>query len=73
MKYILRTLWVIGFIPVFLLALVCLFVYILIGFPIVVAFIFIKTGNLDDKDILFPDDVAEWFLDKYYSLLNKIR
>lgn len=73
MKYVLRTLWVIGLIPVFLLALVCMFVYMMVGFPIVAAFIFIKTGNLEDKDILMPNVPAEWFLGKYNGLLDKIK
>lgn len=73
MKYILRTLWVIGLIPVFLLALVCMFVYMMVGFPIVTAFIFIKTGTLDDNDIPMPHIPAEWLLGKYYGLLDKIK
>ena len=73
MKYILRTLWVIGFIPVLLLSFTFTFVYMMVGFPIVAAFIFIKTGDLNDKDILLPVDVGEWFLDKYNGLLNKIK
>lgn len=72
MKYVLRTLWVIGLIPVFLLVIVSVFVYIMVVFPIVAAFIFIKTGNLDDDDIPMPTHLAEWFLDKYNGLLNKI-
>lgn len=73
MKYILRTLWVIGLIPVFLLGLVCMLVYLMVGFPIVTAFTFIKTGNLDDNDIPLPHIPAEWFLGKYNGLLDKIK
>lgn len=73
MKYILRTLWVIGLIPVFLLAIVCFLIYMLVGFPIVAAFVFIKTGTLDDDDIPMPDVPAEWLLGKYNSLLDKIK
>lgn len=73
MKYILRTLWVIGVIPMILLGCASTFVYLMVGFPIVAAFILIKTGKLDDDDILLPSAIGEWFMDMYGGLFDKIK
>ena len=73
MKYILRTLWIIGLIPVWLLAMSVAFVYLMAGFPIAAAFIFIKTGNVEDDDLPMPFAPADWFVSKYNGLLDKIK
>lgn len=73
MKYILRTLWVIGFIPVWLLASSSVLVYMTVGTPIVSAFILIKTGNVDADDIPTPIAPLEWIWGKYNGLLDKIK
>lgn len=73
MKYILRTLWVIGLIPVWLLAMSVAFVYMLVVFPIAAAFIFIKTGNVEDDDLPMPFAPTEWLVNKYNDLLDKIK
>lgn len=73
MKYFLRTLWVIGLIPMILLGSASTFVYFMVGFPIVVAFNLIKKGKLDDDDILLPGVIGEWFVDMYGGLLGKIK
>lgn len=49
------------------------FAYLMVGFPIVAAFILIKTGKLDDDDILLPSTIGGWFMDMYGGLLNKIK
>jgi len=73
MKYILRTLLVIGFIPAWLLVLLSSFVYMMIGFPIVSAFILIKTGNVDVDDIPAPIAPLEYLIGKFNGLLSKIK
>lgn len=73
MKYFLRTLWVIGLIPIILLGVVSTIVYLMVGFPIVASFILIKTGKLDDDDILLPSAIGEWFMDMYGDLFDKIK
>lgn len=73
MKYILRTLWLIGLIPVWLLAISVAFVYMLVVFPIAAAFIFIKTGDVEDSNLPMPFASAEWLVDKYNDLLDKLR
>lgn len=73
MKYILRTLWVIGVIPMTMLGIAFTIVYLMVGFPIVAAFILIKTGNLDDDGILLPSAIGEWFMDMYCGLFDKIK
>lgn len=47
--------------------------YLMVGFPIVAAFILIKTGKLDDDDILLPSAIGEWFMDMYGGLFDKIK
>ena len=47
MKYILRTLWLIGYIPVFIFECI-VFLIILFAFPLILAFHFIKTGDYED-------------------------
>ena len=71
MKYIFRTLWLIGCVPVYIfaiiLSLVTFFIYPLIG-----AFYFIKTG--DWENCPFTPDVLAGFMDnKYKKLLKYIK
>ena len=73
MKYILRTLWVIGLIPVWILAMSVAIVYMMVVFPIAAAFIFIKTGNVEDNDLPMPFAPTEWLVSKYNGLLDKIK
>lgn len=68
MKYIFRTLWLIGYIPVF--------IFILVGFPITIfihplvgAFYFIKTGNCED--IPFTPAIIPIIIDNAYKKLLK--
>lgn len=76
MKYFFRILWIIGFIPMLLLNYIISFAYTLVGFPIasvfISVFIFVKTGKLENSNIISPNALTDWFLDKYNSLLDKI-
>ena len=47
MKYILRTLWLIGYIPIFIFDSI-VFLIILFIYPFILSFYFIKTGNYED-------------------------
>ena len=51
MKYILRTLWLIGYIPVFIFDCI-VFLIILFIYPFILAFYFIKTGNYEDYQFI---------------------
>ena len=73
MKYILRTLWLIGLIPVWILAMSVALVYFMVVFPITAAFIFIKKGYVEDNDLPMPFVPAEWLVSKYNGLLDKIK
>lgn len=53
MKYILRTLWLIGYIPVFIFECI-IFLIMLFAFPLILAFYFIKTGNYEDCSFIPP-------------------
>ena len=68
MKYILRTLWLIGYMPVFIFTSVCFLImpiiYLLVG-----AFYFIKTGNCEDIP-LTPDFLSIYIDGKYKELLK---
>ena len=66
MKYILRTLWLIGYIPIFISMVTCFFI-MLFMYPLVGAFYFIKTGNCED--IPFSPDFLPTYIDKKYREL----
>lgn len=70
MKYILRTLWIIGYIPTFILAAVCLLMMIFI-YPLTGAFYFIKTGDLE-KIPFYADSLSVYIDGKYRELLKYI-
>lgn len=68
MKYIFRTLWLIGYIPVFVIEM-CLFVIIILTYPLVGAFYFIKCGNTEMIPYV-PEDPVLWIDNKYRSLVK---
>lgn len=68
MKYILRTLWLIGYIPVFIFECI-VFLIILFAFPLILAFYFIKTGNYEDCSFI-PPSLPIYIDDKYRELLK---
>ena len=69
MKYILRTLWVIGYIPVFILTAITFLVMIFI-YPLIEAFYFIKTG--DCENCPFTPDVLAACIDNKYKKTFKV-
>lgn len=71
MKYILRTLWLIGYIPIFVFGIIALILVSFIIFPISAAYFFVKTGDVENTPFL-PHDPVMWFDEKYRNLLNKI-
>ena len=68
MKYILRILWIIGYIPVFILANACFFIMLFI-YPLAEAFYFIKTG--DCEKVPFDYFSLSGYIDKKYRELLK--
>lgn len=68
MKYIFRTLWLIGYIPIFILMCAC-FLIMLFIYPLAGAFYFIKTGNCED--IPFTPDFLPIYIDEKYRELLK--
>lgn len=70
MKYILRTLWLIGYIPVFMLTLVCFFI-MMFAYQLVRAFYFIKEGNCEGIPFS-PDSLAIYIDEKYRKLLKHL-
>lgn len=70
MKYILRTLWLIGYMLVFVLACTCFFIMIFI-YPLIGALYFIKTGNCENIPFT-PDDLPDFINKKYVGLLNNL-
>ncbi len=69
MKYILRTLWLIGYMPVFIFTSACFLIMLFFIYPLVGAFYFIKTGNCED--IPFTSDFLSIYIDgKYRELLK---
>ena len=68
MKYILRTLWLIGYIPVFILTAIT-FLAMIFVYPLIGAFYFIKTG--DCENCSFTPDVLASFMDNKYKKLLK--
>lgn len=68
MKYVFRTLWLIGYIPVFVIEM-CVFVITLLTYPLAGAFYFIKYGNTEMIPY-FPEDLAVWIDNKYTSFLK---
>lgn len=68
MKYILRTLYLIGYIPVFIFTFIIFFVMILV-YPLTLAFYFIKTGSSEDCPFT-PTNAPTYIDNKYKDLLN---
>lgn len=70
MIYIYRSLWVVGYVPLFILELFA-FILTLFTYPIVGVFYFIKTGNVENipYEPILP---MLWLDGKYKKLLNKI-
>lgn len=68
MKYIFRTLWLIGYIPVFIFMSVC-FLIMIFTYPLIGAFYFIKTGNCEY--IPLAPDVIPTIIDNAYKKLLK--
>lgn len=66
MKYILRTLWLIGYIPVFIFECI-VFVVMVFVYPLIGAFYFIKTA--DCENCPFTPDVLAGFIDNKYKEL----
>lgn len=70
MKYILRTLWLIIGVPVFIIMSIC-FVMMIIIYTLAGAFYFIKTGSCEN--IPFSVDViSEAIRNRYFKLLKHI-
>ena len=70
MKYILRTLWVIGYIPVFIFECI-VFLIMLFAFPLILEFYFIKTGSYENCPFI-PPSLPIYIDDKYKELLSHI-
>ena len=70
MKYILRTLWLIGYIPVFIFASITFLVMIFV-FLLAVPFYFIKTGSCENCPFT-PPSAPIYIDDKYRELLKYI-
>lgn len=70
MKYILRTLWLIGYIPVFIFTCI-IFLVMTFVYPLAGAFYFIKTGSCENCPFL-PNSLPIYIDDKYKKLLNHI-
>lgn len=68
MKYIFRTLWLIGYIFIFIFELFFFFISILI-YPIVGGFYFVATGNVENTP--FNIDSLPIYIDKKYKELVK--
>ena len=68
MKYILRTLWLIGYIPIFIFIGILFFIMLII-YPLIGAFYFIKTGSLESCP--FTPDSLPAYIDKKYEELLK--
>ena len=64
MKYIFRTLWLIGYIFIFIFEIFCFFI-----FPIVGGFYFIITGNVENTP--FTPNTIPFALDNTYRKLLK--
>ena len=68
MKYILRTLWLIGYIPIFIFTCI-IFLVMLFVYPLAGAFYFIKTGSCENCPIL-PISLPIYIDNKYRELLK---
>lgn len=68
MIYIYRFLWLVGYVPVFMISIFA-FILTIFTYPIVGAFYFIKTGNAENipYEPILP---LVWLDDKYKKLLN---
>lgn len=67
MKYILRTIWLIGYVCSIIFTSIC-FIIALLTYPLVASFYFIKTGN---EDIRYtPDTIPAYIYNKYRKLLK---
>lgn len=70
MKYILRTLWIIGYIPVFIFESI-VFLIMLFIYPLAWAFYFIKTGSFENCPFI-PPSLSIYIENKYGELLNYV-
>ena len=70
MKYILRTLWLIGCIPVYIFTVILSFVTFL-TYPLIGAFYFIKTGSCENGPFI-PISILIYVNEKYKKLLKYI-
>ena len=68
MKYILRTLWLIGYIPVFIFECI-IFLIMIFVYPLAGAFYFIKTGSCENCPFIPPSLYI--YIDKKYKELLK--
>lgn len=68
MKYILRTLWLIGYIPVFIFTYIIFFIMLFV-YPLAEAFYFVKTGNWDNCPFI-PPSLSIYIGEKYNELLK---
>lgn len=68
MKYILRTLWFVGYIFVYLIMSVCFLITLCI-YPFAALFYFIKTGHYED--VPFSCELLPVYIDKKYRELLK--
>ena len=70
MKYILRMLWLIGYIPVFIFECIIFFT-ILFVYPLALGFYFIKTGSYENCPFI-PPSLSIYIDYKYRELLNYV-
>ena len=70
MKYILRTLWLIGYIPVFIFTCI-IFLVMLFVYPYAGIFYFIKTGSCENCPFL-PPSLPIYIDNKYKKLLKYV-
>lgn len=68
MKYILRILWLIGYIFVFIMLMFCFLISIFI-YPIVGGFYFVMTGDVENTSFT-PIDLTEHLDNAYRKLLK---
>ena len=71
MKYIFRTLWLIGCIPVYIFT-VILSLVIFFTYPLIGAFYFVKTGSCENCPFT-PISILRYINDKYKKLLKYIK
>lgn len=71
MKYIFRTLWLIGCLPVYIFAII-LSLVIFFTYPLIGAFYFVKTGSCENCSFT-PISILRYINDKYKKLLKYIK